>query len=53
MNIDLDDLLCFLYFLQEHYQIDLIDNSGRRNRYPAEEGERLLKLLEIYKASLK
>jgi hypothetical protein len=50
--IEINELTEFLNWLTEHYQIDLIDNSGRRNRYPAEDGERLEKLLKIYLSTL-
>lgn len=52
MTIEINELTEFLNWLTEYYQIDLIDNSGRRrNRYPAEDGERLEHLLSIYKST--
>lgn len=50
--IDINELREFLNWLTEYYQIDLIDNIGRRNRYPTEDGERLEHLLSIYKSTL-
>lgn len=50
--IDINELTEFLNWLTEYYQIDLIDNSGGRNRYPIEDGERLENLLKIYLSTL-